>query len=342
MMIRRQLNAPLRLSAVVPATNRPSTLARCTAAIEAAECPPDELIVVEDPPLAGPAQARNQGVDRARGEIVVFVDADVVVHRDAFVRIRRAFEEDPGLAALFGSYDDTTVAEDPVSAFRNLLHHSVHQSSAGEVVTFWAGLGAVRRPIFLASGGFDAARYPRPSIEDIDLGMRLAAEGARIVLDPSIQGTHLKAWTLGSMLRTDLFDRAAPWIALLLRQGTVPSTLNLGWRHRLSAAALLISLASVGTRRVPLAAGSALAFLGLNAPFYRLVAQKRGRSQAAAGVALHAIHHLAGVAAVPLGVARFLSEELSHAGGATGHGRKPPTRPSKNRNKTPRRSFGRR
>ena len=318
------MSTPLRLSAVVPATNRPPTLALCTAAIEAAESPPDELIVVDEPPFAGPAQARNQGVDRAHGDIVVFVDADVVVHRDAFVRIRRAFEEDPALAALFGSYDDKTVAGDPVSAFRNLLHYSVHQSSAGEVVTFWAGLGAVRRSKFLASGGFDAERYSRPSIEDIDLGMRLAADGARIVLDPSIQGTHLKSWSLGAMLRTDVFDRAAPWVALLLRQGTVPSTLNLGWRHRLSAAAVLISCWGVGTRRVSLATGGALAFLALNASFYKLVARKRGRSQAAAGVVLHAIHHLAGVAAVPLGMARFVSEELNQAHG----GGRPPEKPT--------------
>jgi GT2 family glycosyltransferase len=311
MMIGRHLNGPIHLSAIVPATNHPSTLGLCTAAIEAAESPPDELIVVDKPPLAGPAEARNRGVDRAHGDVVVFVDADVVVHRDAFVRIRRAFEEDPELAALFGSYDDATVAADPVSAFRNLLHHAVHQSSAGEVGTFWAGLGAVRRSTFLASGGFDAVRYPRPSIEDIDLGMRFAAEGARIVLDPSIQGTHLKSWSLGAMLRTDLFDRAAPWVALLLRQGTVPSTLNLGWRHRLSAAALLIAVAGVGTRRMPLAAGGAAAFLALNASFYKLIARKRGPAQAAAGVGLHAIHHLAGVAAVPLGVARFLSDELT-------------------------------
>ena len=30
-----------------------------------------------------------------------------------------------------------------LSAFRNLLHHHVHQSGAGPVSTFWAGLGAI-------------------------------------------------------------------------------------------------------------------------------------------------------------------------------------------------------
>ena len=60
----------------------------------------------------------------------------------------------------------------------------------------WAGLGAIRRDPFLDAGGFDAERYSVPSIEDIELGARLAANRALIVLDPHLQGTHLKHWSL--------------------------------------------------------------------------------------------------------------------------------------------------
>ena len=158
---------------------------------------------MREPTLAGPAEARNLGAQRARGDVLVFVDADVVVHADAFHRIRAALEADQGLTAIFGSYDDSPPAPGAVSGFRNLLHHYVHQSSPGPATTFWAGLGAIRRDAFLASGGFDAARYPRASIEDVELGIRLAEAGARIVLDPELQGTHLKEWGLGEMLRTD-------------------------------------------------------------------------------------------------------------------------------------------
>ena len=63
-----------------------------------------------------------------------------------------------------------------MAAFRNLLHHVVHQRSAGHVRSFWAGLGAVRRTAFDAAGGFDAERYPQPSIEDVELGGRLARQ----------------------------------------------------------------------------------------------------------------------------------------------------------------------
>ena len=118
-------------------------------------------------------------------------------------RIRRAFTADPGLAALFGSYDDSPEAEGVVSVFRNLLHHHVHQSAAGPATTFWGGIGAVRRDAFERVGGFDQERFAEPSVEDIELGMRLTAAGAHILLDPDVQGKHLKRWTLPQMIHTD-------------------------------------------------------------------------------------------------------------------------------------------
>ena len=127
----------------------------------------------------------------------MFVDADVEVHPDALRRLREAFEREP--AASTPSSAPTTTGPPPravVSRFRNLLHHHVHAGAGGPATTFWAGLGAVRREAFDAVGGFDAQRYPRPCIEDIELGMRLHAAGRRIALDPAVRGTHLKRWTL--------------------------------------------------------------------------------------------------------------------------------------------------
>src|SRR6266487_5387765 len=130
-------NGPgVTLSVVIPATDGPSTLARCIAAIHASASAPEELIVVDSPRTAGPSEARNVGARRASGEFLVFVDADVEVHADAFARIRHAFEEDGDLVALFGSYDDDPEHNGLVSDFRNLLHHHVHQAGAGPATTF--------------------------------------------------------------------------------------------------------------------------------------------------------------------------------------------------------------
>jgi GT2 family glycosyltransferase len=304
----------VRLTAVVPATDAPPTLDRCLAAIRAAGKPPEEVVVVERADGPGPAAARNEGAARAAGDVLVFVDADVVVHPDAFERLRVALA-DPTLAAVFGSYDDRPEAPGLVSRFRNLLHHHVHQEGAGLASTFWAGLGAVRRDAFEAAGGFDSERYPEASIEDVELGLRLTAAGRRIVLDPAVQGTHLKAWTLSGMLRTDLLRRGVPWVALLLGRRESSRALNLGWRHRLSALAAVGAASGVVARRPRRALAGASALVALNPRLYRLLARRLGPAGATASVALHAAHLLTAAAAVPLGVAEHLRITRARRGG---------------------------
>ncbi len=292
------------LAVVIPATNDPPTLERCLAAVEASSEPPDEVHVVRDAGAPGPAAARNAGVRRTAADVVAFVDADVVVHADALRRLREAFADDAGLAAVFGAYDDEPAADGAVSGFRNLLHHHVHHRSPGPATTFWAGLGAVRRDAFLAVGGFDEDRYRRPSIEDVELGSRLAAAGFRIELRPDVQGTHLKRWSLLEMLRTDFLLRGLPWSELLLAGAADRTALNLGWRHRASALASLGAAAAVARRKPVAAVASSAVLVALNRDFYGLLARRRGPWQAGAGVALHALHHLTGVAALAAGAVR--------------------------------------
>jgi hypothetical protein len=294
------------LSVVVPATDAPATLDECIQAIEAAVESPPQLIVVDTPREAGPAAARNAGARRSSGDVIVFVDSDVAVHPDAFARIKAAFASDPTLTALFGSYDDDPRVGGVVSDFRNLLHHHVHQTAAGPATTFWAGLGAVRRDAFDASGGFDERNFPQPSIEDIDLGMRIVDQGGRIILDPLLQGKHLKQWTLAGMIDTDFAARGVPWVTLLLRRGSSSTALNLGWRHRTTAVASLALVTALARKRLPLSAGLLVLIITLNKSFYRLLLRQRGAAVAAAGLPLHIVHHLVGLAALPAGARRHL------------------------------------
>ena len=301
------------LAVVVPATDRPSTLARCIGAIEASIEPPDELVVVTEPSGAGPAAARNAGVAETTSDVVAFVDADVVVHPGALGRLRAAFASDPSLAAAFGSYDDAPEAVGVVSRFRNLLHHHIHSSSPGPAATFWAGLGAIRRGRFDAVGGFDAARFTGPAVEDIDLGMRLRAQGGRIVHEPEIRGTHLKRWSLGSMVRTDLVARGVPWLRLQLESGRMSDSLNLGWRQRLGAATALLTSAAALRRRPRAVLAGCLAEVALESRFYRLLHRRGGIALVGAGVPLHLLHQLVAVLAVPLAAIAHLRDRRGPA-----------------------------
>jgi len=175
----------------------------------------------------GPGACRNLGVEHVSSPFVLFVDSDVVMHDDAPERILDTFGADPELAAVFGSYDDTPAVRTWVSTYRNLLHHHTHQRGNEDASTFWAGLGAVRTDAFRAVGGFDVERYPRPSIEDIELGYRLRARGGHIRLRKDVLGTHLKQWTLRGMFVTDVFCRALPWARLLNSRAGPGGDLNL-------------------------------------------------------------------------------------------------------------------
>ena len=155
------------------------------------------------------------------------------------------FKGDSTIDAVFGSYDLNPGKQNILSQYKNLFHHFVHQNSRREATTFWSGCGAIKRQTFLDVGGFDTS-YARPCIEDIELGVRLHRRGHRICLLKKVQVTHLKHWSLWTLMKTDIWDRAVPWTKLMLRDGNVPNDLNVGFSQRLSAlftCCLLVMLA---------------------------------------------------------------------------------------------------
>lgn len=282
-------DAPV-LSVVVPAYQCADVLRECLRGLRASDLPASlwELIVVDDGSSdgatsgaaheygahvirvhdgpRGPAHARNRGAELVRSTVIVFVDADVVVGTSTLTQFLAAFTRQPDTAAVFGSYDAQPRDAGFISQYRNLVHHWVHQGGAGLATTFWTGCGAVRTSPFVTVGGFDAARFRRPQVEDIDLGYRLTDRGFRIVLDPQIQATHLKRWTLRGMLRVDLLDRAIPWMQLLRARGALRAhgTLNLRLVDKgltmLTAVGLALLMAGIGLQRAGLLWASLVGF----------------------------------------------------------------------------------
>jgi glycosyltransferase involved in cell wall biosynthesis len=289
------------ISVIVPVRDGAEVLARCLEALRHSQGVAWECIVVDDGstddsatiardcgarvlhiglPGRGPGQARNLGARAARAPLLCFLDADVLVRADTLAQFVALFEADAGLAAAFGSYDAQPDAPDVLSQYRNLLHHVVHQSGQEAASTFWAGCGAIRRSTFLAIGGFDP-EYTRPSIEDIELGYRLRAAGARIRLAKHIQVTHLKRWTFWAIVKTDVRDRALPWTALILRNRRLPNDLNLQTASRASAVSVyaLLALVALGWCR-PVARPAALlplaVLLTCNRRLYAFFVRERG------------------------------------------------------------------
>lgn len=305
--------AVTRLSVIMPTTDYGEPFGTCARrAIESLRPDlGDELIVVFDGKApsapdwlrdfgatllttgdrAGPAAARNLAAESARGDVILFVDADVELASDALERVRAAFDTDPDLCGVFGAYDTEPSAPGLVSRFRNLLHHHTHVRHAGPAETFWSGCGAMRTGAFLDLGGFDA-RYREPSVEDIELGSRAAVAGGRLRLDPAIACKHHKRWTLGSMLFTDIFRRAVPWTRHMLANGRVTKRLNLDWRSRASGACAVLAAAAALVAPfqpwalVP-AIGCLVSIFVLNRDFYTLCNRQGGPAFATGCFLLH-------------------------------------------------------
>ena len=298
------------LSVIVPARNAEALLDRALPVWRGPGRGDLELIVVDDASTdgtaaaaaryadrvlrlggqRGPAAARNAGARAGRGDILLFVDADVRAPSGVADLVVRAFREDPGLDAVFGSYDDRPAEGNFLSQFKNLLHHYVHQNADEEAGTFWAGCGAVRKEAFLEVGGFSEA-YARPSIEDVEFGYRLKASGKTIRLLKSLQVTHLKRWTIAGLLRSDIAERAIPWTRLACERG-LPRDLNFRLSDRLSSVlAWLLPLGLAAGAWRPsgliLAAAAALLLLLLNRPLYRFFREKRGLLFTAGAILWH-------------------------------------------------------
>jgi len=254
------------------------------------------VVVLPEP--TGPARARNAGVAELETDVVLFVDADCVPQGDVLGRVRDAFASDPGLVSLTGSYAVDTPARSFAARYMNLRHHHTHQNARREGATFWTGCGAVRRDAFLAAGGFDAERFPN-GMEDMELGLRLAEHGSAR-LDPELQVTHLKRWTLRGVVDADIRRRAIPWARLVFERGHLPNDLNSRVSQRwavLVAPFALVALAALPVAVVLgawLAAAAALAVLGasvaLNLPLLALFARRFGPGFAAAGWLFHQVH----------------------------------------------------
>jgi len=243
-----------RISVVIPVFNGGAGLEDCLAAIAGSSFPALECIVVDDASTdctaraaalregvrvislqqqSGPGIARNRGAGEAHGDILFFVDADVLLHPDALALAADTLRNEPGVSAVFGSYDDQPGDISFLSQYRNLFHHWVHQTGNEEACTFWAGCGAIRREVFSASGGFSPA-YGRPSVEDIELGTRLHNSGHRIRLLKTMLGTHMKKWTFWNLIKTDILFRGVPWMGLVLRERNAPNDLNLSLNSRIA------------------------------------------------------------------------------------------------------------
>ena len=329
-------NAPLSVSVIVPFHANLHQLSRCLASLQPLP-PRTEIIVAADRAPreceavafrhgarvvrvtgpGGPAIARNQAAFASRSDVLIFIDADVVVPSRALHAMVREFASHPLMAAVFGTYDDDPGCKNFFSQYKNLAHAHVHQAAERVARSFWAGFGGIRSGAFRSVGGFDE-RFTRPCIEDIELGDRLVASGHQVLIDRRLHGCHLKRWTFRSMIASDIWDRGVPWTQLVLKSRRMQG-LNLDARSRLSVALSYVALLSIlvayeNPLLLAVAAAAVSVVLLLNRRLYAFFYRRHGAWFAVRGCAMNLLYHLYNGFSFATGVTLFCAERAAVLG----------------------------
>jgi glycosyltransferase involved in cell wall biosynthesis len=134
----------------------------------------------------GPAAARNLGVERSVGDTIIFIDSDLVVtenflqaHADALIQ----GQLDVGSDRIFtyGQVINTCNFDDPTAEAYKLTDFSAAYFATGNV--------AIARKWLTKAGLFDT-RFQLYGWEDLELGVRLKAQGLKLIKCPTAVGYH--------------------------------------------------------------------------------------------------------------------------------------------------------
>lgn len=219
-----------QLSVVVPVSDNVETLCRALVAILASQLPREsyELIVVDDassdgsPQMAaryadtvirlngrkcGTAYARNRGAEVARGDLLAFVDADVLVNPDTLPRMMRELAESPDVDAVTASHDQPQASDKWLAQYWKLLHRFGEQSQ-GTSANVASPCCVIRKDAFMSVGMYDEWRFLTSPLEGVELGSRLKRSGRAAILYREAAANPVRDWNVFS-LATEVWKRSA-------------------------------------------------------------------------------------------------------------------------------------
>lgn len=229
------------VSLIIPTFNRPVRVAALLGALAKLQTSKDafEVILVDDGsnvPLdavvapfrdrldlvlirqanAGPARARNVGVARARGTLLVFTDDDVEPLPDWLDLLSAKLRSTPN--AMVGGWTENGLPGNMCSEASQLLVDYLYRVfRRGEnLLLLTTNNLAIRREDMARIEGFDE-NYPLAAAEDRDLCDRWLEKGGRIVLVPEAKIHHFHRLTLWRFLRQHFNYGRGAWMFRLAR-----------------------------------------------------------------------------------------------------------------------------
>ncbi|MBI5020663.1 MAG: glycosyltransferase family 2 protein [Ignavibacteriales bacterium] len=292
------------VSVIIPVKNGAATLPSCLRAVRRSYYKNFEIIVVDDHSTDGSGDvaryykctvievedgggannARNKGAAQAKGDILVFVDADIVIERETMLGIVETLEEDY-LDAVVGIYTAKHRHESFVSQYKNLWVRYSYIKSPPAIDWLFGSISGIKRNAFEKLGGFNVALLAKHGHDDIELGKRAAQAELNIVLNMDIEVEHLKKYTLASFIKNE-FHRSMGFAALAMRFKETTQSIRKGFVNVypefvistlfsfVVAAIIVLSLSGLLNKWWLI--GSALFYFILNIRFLNYLEQVRG------------------------------------------------------------------
>jgi glycosyltransferase involved in cell wall biosynthesis len=320
--------APALVSVIVPSHNSTKTIGLCLESVLTQTYPNIELIVVDDastdesPEIvrrydctlvrldtnAGAGIARNHGIRASHGEILFFLDSDVALAPDAVANAVRVLGENPSFGAAWGIYGDRPLVDDGMVERVQVLYGHYRQIQPSPVHTGHFAVGAVRRFVVDAIGGFDERLFGQWTNEDHEYGLRIA-EHFPVTRALGVVGYHDDDDRVSSVLRKR-FGRAVSLMPLILTTRDLKPEREALHRPQELIAALLATITAPLVLLDPVLAVLPAAFLAwfisVNLPLLRFVRRSAGWRVALATVLLSFVYGLAVAAGGISGAVRYL------------------------------------
>ena len=208
----------MKISVYVPCHNNERTMAQVALALRNQTRPPEELLFIDDhcsdrsPSIArehgfevlplgdvyGLAAGRNRAMNRATGDILAGVDADVAVEPDYVQQVLRQFETNANIAALCGRLEEKYT--DTVPDLWRSLHMRLNLGDQPVVNPriLFGGTTSCRMEALRRIGGWNP-KY-KTHYEDVDLSQRLRAAGMNLLYAPSCRAWHMRRDSLEAVL----------------------------------------------------------------------------------------------------------------------------------------------
>lgn len=171
------------------------------------------------PQHSGAGATRNQGAQLAAGGIVLFIDYDIIVPPDSFQQVLDHFDRDQQLTALSARPAIGNGSTVFFNTYKCLFSYNLFNRTPERICYLWTSFSAVRADAFQSAGGFPT-RYKYATWEDVEMGLRLASLGYRLINTSRIEVVHKHYYGLSSLIRND-WRRAADYMKLLIHNRVV-------------------------------------------------------------------------------------------------------------------------